>query len=200
MAYVDEHLLPGEEVRHRAHIHKINYIAPAVASMILVPLGIGTMLYADMGLVGPLVALLGLIPLVGAYISYTSSEFAVTNKRVIIKTGWIQRNTLETLLGKIEAISVDQSVLGRFLGYGTITITGTGGTEERFQNIADPLDFRRQVQAQVTAPDDARIAFATAGQSQPREERDCPYCAERILTRAKVCKHCGRDVVPLAQA
>ncbi len=31
-----------------------------------------------------------------------------------------------------------------------------------------------------------------------RSERDCPWCAERILARARVCKHCGREVESIA--
>jgi hypothetical protein len=106
------------------------------------------------------------------------------------------------MLGKVEGIGVEQSITDRMLGSGTITVTGTGGTMESFADIAEPLEFRRQVQAQVSALDAGRIAAGYGGVAGmpvgAREERDCPYCAERILVRAKVCKHCGRDVVPLA--
>ena len=56
-----------------------------------------------------------------------TSEFAITNKRVIVKQGLISRQTLELNLQRVESVSVDQSILGRILGYGTITIIGTGG-------------------------------------------------------------------------
>ncbi len=75
-----------------------------------------------------------------------SDEFAVTNKRVIIKTGLIARKTLEMNLNKIESVNVDQSILGRILGYGTVTIIGTGGTREAFEQIADPVEFRKKFQ------------------------------------------------------
>lgn len=75
----------------------------------------------------------------------SSSEFAITNKRVIIKVGTMQRHTLEVLLQRVEGVGVDQGVLGSMLGYGSITISGTGGTKEGFHHIADPLEFRRQV-------------------------------------------------------
>ena len=118
---------------------------------------------------------------------------------MVAKLGFIERESLETLLSKIEAIGVDQGIVGRMLGYGTITITGTGGTEESFPRIADPLEFRRQIQSQVVALDERRPQ-SPAGAAQPNEprvERDCPYCAERILARARVCKHCGHDVAPI---
>jgi uncharacterized membrane protein YdbT with pleckstrin-like domain len=194
MSYVDDHLLPGEEVRHRGHLHKIIFVVPVLIALAM--LAVGAILLNQPG-VSPIVAvvvgLIGLTPLLWAYVTYTSSEFAVTNKRVIIKVGWIQRRTLETMLSKVEAIGVDQSIVGRMLGFGTITVTGTGGTREAFTNIGAPLDFRHQVQGQVSAAEDSRGIGATA-LGAPREERECPFCAELILARAKICKHCGREV------
>jgi len=75
-----------------------------------------------------------------------TDEFAVTNRRVIVKTGLISRKTLEMNLSKIESVNVDQSIFGRLLGYGTITIIGTGGTRESFPNISKPLLFRKKFQ------------------------------------------------------
>ncbi len=75
-----------------------------------------------------------------------SDEFAITNKRIIVKTGLISRKTLEMNLSKIESVNVDQSVLGRLLGYGTIRIIGTGGTREEFPNISNPIEFRKKFQ------------------------------------------------------
>ena len=201
MSYVDNHLLPGERVQHRAHLHKIIYLVPLLIAAVLVVGGV-IAIAQSYPLPGAVLIAAALVPLLWAYINYTSSEFAVTDKRVIIKVGWIRRRTLETMLGKVEGISVDQTILGRLLDFGTITVTGTGGTREAFADIAVPLEFRRQVQGQVSASEEARFtAFSsTSGPvlAPPREERDCPHCAERILARAKVCKHCGRDVEPLA--
>jgi uncharacterized membrane protein YdbT with pleckstrin-like domain len=191
MSYVETHLLPGERIVHRAHLHKIVYILPVLVGLILILVAVGAFARDVPGLA--LVALVfALIPLVWAYIMYSSSEFAVTNKRVIIKVGFIQRRTLETLLSKVEGIEVHQGILARLLDFGTIAVTGTGGTREIFRNIAAPLEFRRQVHAQVTATDSGG-----GGAMLPREERDCPYCAERILVRARLCKHCGKEVDPL---
>lgn len=87
---------------------------------------------------------LGLLPLV----EYRTSEFAVTNKRLIMKMGWLSRRVLELNLHKIESVNVDQPLLGRLLGYGTITVIGTGGTRETFDRIAHPLSFRKAFQEQ----------------------------------------------------
>ena len=194
MGYVDNHLLPGEEVIHRGHLHKIVYFIPVIIALIFMAVAVGGFI-AESYLLAVAALILALVPLIWAQILYTSSEFAVTNKRVIIKVGFIQRRTLETLLGKIEGIEVNQSIWARMLDFGTIAVTGTGGTREEFQNIANPLEFRRQVQAQVASVETGRT-YAAVG--EPRAERECPYCAERILARARVCKHCGREVEPLA--
>ena len=73
----------------------------------------------------------------------------VTNKRVIVKTGLVRCRTLELLLRQVEAISVDQSLLGRLLGFGSITLTGTGGVREVFHRVREPLELRRRIHGQV---------------------------------------------------
>ena len=199
MSYVEDHLLPGEELRYRAHLHKFIYVGPVLLSLVVLAGGIWALLN-DLTLAGLVIVAVAAFPLAYAYVSYTSSEFAVTNKRLIIKVGWIQRRTLETMLSKVEAIGVEQTIFGRMFGFGTITVTGTGGTKEPFANIANPLDFRRQVQAQVSAAEESRrLSYDVDSPAGARDERDCPYCAERILVRAKVCKHCGREVEPIVR-
>ena len=83
---------------------------------------------------------------IGPALKRWSDEFVVTNKRVIVKTGLISRRTLEMNLNKIESVNVDQSIMGRMLGYGTITIIGTGGTRESFPDISNAVDFRKRFQ------------------------------------------------------
>jgi uncharacterized membrane protein YdbT with pleckstrin-like domain len=200
MSYLDDHLLAGEQIVYRARLHWIIF-APAIAVVVL-GAAVGLILQLtqrDYWYVGAAIAGIGLLLAIGPAIRYVGSEFAVTNKRVLGKIGFIERESDETLLSKVEAVGVDQGVIGRLLDYGTVTITGTGGTQEPFAMISDPLEFRRQIQTQVVATDERRTAqpaVVTSGGTEPRVERDCPYCAERILARARVCKHCGRDVVP----
>ena len=78
-----------------------------------------------------------------------ATEMAVTNKRVIVKSGLADRRTIELLLQRIESIAVEEPALGRILGYGTVIVRGTGGTPEIFPQIAHPLEFREQVQRQI---------------------------------------------------
>lgn len=143
MGYVDNNLMAGEVVIHQTRVHGIVFLPPAM--MIL--LGIGLFLIP---LAGLLVLLVGVVMLVGAWIRHWTSEFAVTDRRVIIKVGLISRQTIEINMSKVESVEVRQGILARLLNYGTIVVIGTGGTKEPFDMIDDPLAFRRAVQSQQT--------------------------------------------------
>lgn len=82
---------------------------------------------------------LGIYPTIQSF----TDEFVVTNRRVIVKRGLLSHYTLEMDKSRIETVNVRQSILGRILGYGCITIIGTGGTKESFYCIKSPLQFRR---------------------------------------------------------
>jgi uncharacterized membrane protein YdbT with pleckstrin-like domain len=201
MSYLDDHLLAGERIVYRARLHWTIFLASIIVVLLGVALAILLQVvepaysYAGIGLAG-----IGLLLAIGPAIRYVTSEFAVTDKRVLGKVGFVERESDETLLSKVEAIAVDQGILGRLLGFGTVTITGTGGTQGVFSGIADPLQFRRQIQSQILNKEERRggqAAAAASADATPRVERECPYCAERILARARVCKHCGRDVAPV---
>jgi len=155
MGYVDENLISGEEVRYRARLHWTALAHWHVMSLILVAVGIALIVFGLMrDLIGATIAggvllAVAIIVLVAANVLRSSSEFAITNKRVILKTGIVQRRTIEMFLAKIETVGVDQGLVGRMLDFGTIRLSGTGGTTEPFHHIARPLEFRRQVQEQM---------------------------------------------------
>ena len=199
MSSIDDQLLAGERIVYRSRSHWILFGAPILAALAGIALGVTLQLTAhDYWYVGAALVGLALILALPPTVRYLSSDFAVTDKRVLARRGLVRRDSLETLLSKIEGIDVEQNLWGRILGYGTVTITGTGGTHESMPCIPRPLEFRRQVQGQIVALDERRGGEPTAAGTRPdaRVERDCPWCAERILARARVCKHCGRAVEP----
>jgi uncharacterized membrane protein YdbT with pleckstrin-like domain len=119
--YVDSSLGPNEQVIHETRFHWIIFFFPsAFFTFWLHPL-----------------------------IERPSSEFAITNRRIVIKTGLFRRRTIELNIHQVESVNVDQSILGRMFDYGTVTIVGSGGTREVFANIERPLDFRRAYQRQL---------------------------------------------------
>lgn len=85
---------------------------------------------------------LGIYPL----IKMKTDEFTITNKMLIIKTGLLSRKTLEMNLSKIESVNVDQGIIGRIFGYGTIRVSRTGGTKETFPTIHNQMEFRKKFQ------------------------------------------------------
>ena len=143
MGYVKSSLLPDEQIVYQGTLHWKIF----VPSWLVILIGIVLLIFQP--IVGGFVIFVGLLIGLRAFIKYQTSEFAVTTKRVIIKVGLIHRRTLELLLRQVEAISVDQTLLGRILNYGTVTLTGTGGVNEVFHDIASPLEFRRQIHAQA---------------------------------------------------
>ena len=193
MSYTESHLLPGETIKYRGHLHWF----PFLPAYLVVALFTGAAIAGfavgmlPVGIIGLAVAIPTFLWL---YITRTSSEFSVTDKRVVIKVGFIRRRTVETMLGKVESIQVNQGVVGRLFNYGSMLVVGTGGTQDSFHNIADPLEFRRQVQAEASELDSEEHDR----DSRPRDERECPFCAEMILKKARVCRYCGRDVEPVS--
>jgi len=146
-SYVENNLMTGEEILYRAKLHLIIFFGPVVTlliSFLLFGSGDGSLIS-----IGAFLFLVAIAAGIGRMIIYKTSEFAITNKRVIIKTGLIKRTTLETMLLKIEGIMVDQNIPGRMLGYGTVVLIGTGGTKYPYKGISSPMEFRKRVQEKV---------------------------------------------------
>jgi uncharacterized membrane protein YdbT with pleckstrin-like domain len=106
--------------------------------------------------VGTSFFVIGLIYLGFRTMRYFTTEIALTNQRVLVKVGFIRRDAVELLLSKVEATMIKQTVLGRWLNYGTVSFVGTGGTGGTFRNISHPIDFHKKVQTQITNRDKRR--------------------------------------------
>jgi uncharacterized membrane protein YdbT with pleckstrin-like domain len=146
MSYIDKNLLTTEKVLYRAKVHPIIFAMPVF--WVLVTL---VLLTQDdtVRLLAYVTTFAALYYLILALVRYYTSEYAVTNKRVLMKFGLIHRHSLELFLHKVEGIQVSQNLLGRIIRYGTVIIIGTGGTRDPFSLIAEPLTFRRKVLTQV---------------------------------------------------
>lgn len=149
MSYVDRHLLSSEHVLYRARLSRTVFALPLamLAAAAALPLVGG----AAAGL-GALLALFALGYGLRAWMRYAGAEFAVTDRRVIMKLGLLRRMSLEIMLDRVESLIVEQGLLGRLFGFGSVSIVGTGGTKDPFHLIADPLEFRRAVQEQLARP------------------------------------------------
>src|ERR1700690_3839108 len=146
MSYIDTHLLKDEIVIYRTLLHWKVFIIPVVFAVMVLAIFVLIAAKAGYKHVELLIVIPAILFILNAYITRRSSEFAVTNRRVFMKTGVIQTRSLEILLNKVEAVAVNQTLLGKMLNYGDIVITGSGGTKELYRGIEDPLAFRRAVQ------------------------------------------------------
>ena len=152
MNYVRGVLQPGESVMHATRMHPIIFLPAAMwLAATLVLLIIALTLSGDLRIGGEALAafcaVLALAAGIPALIRRVSTELAVTDRRVIYKSGVLARHTLEMNCSKVESVDVDQSLLGRILGFGTITVRGTGGSLEPIRMISDPLTFRSHITA-----------------------------------------------------
>ncbi len=129
MSYIEESLSSGEAI-HK--IFQLHWFAK-VPMYCWIVLGIPT---------------LGITWLIAIYEYFRlrSIEQGVTNKRVILKTGIISRNTEEMKLTSIETVEIEQSVWGRMFGYGTVKLTGRGISDVTFKNIDDPMAVKREIE------------------------------------------------------
>lgn len=163
MSYVDRTLLDGERIVYRTRLHWLVYLRPLLLYLLVfLPLAWWTWSSTWHRYAWIPVAL-GLLTFLPALIRRQSSDFAVTNKRVMMKAGIFNTRSIELLHGKIETIMVQQSLAGRMLSYGDIVVTGSGGTKETFTRIQNPLEFRRAVQSVADGVAQPVGAVAAAG-------------------------------------
>lgn len=134
MSYIDQSLVEGETIVHRAHVSWWSQFGLVLLGIILLVVGVG------------------LIFLGWAWINVHSTEIAITNRRIIAKFGFVSRRTIEININQVEALRVDQGFWGRILNFGTIVISGTGSSLEPAPNIADPLVFRRKFMEATNRP------------------------------------------------
>jgi uncharacterized membrane protein YdbT with pleckstrin-like domain len=161
MSYVQKHLIDGETIIYETRLHWIVLIGPVVLGLLFALTGVGLLVLsgrttadqtgAHQGLIvlGAAFFAVALIFIVRGILVRNATEMTVTNKRVFVKVGMAARRTIELLLSRVESIGVEESVMGRMLGFGTVIVHGTGGTPEVFNMIAHPLEFRTQVQQRI---------------------------------------------------
>jgi uncharacterized membrane protein YdbT with pleckstrin-like domain len=151
--YIDDILQPGEKVLYSTNAHWIFYL-PAIAAwivaailLVLSRLVVGDSMTLFCLACATIVALAALFLMGKAWFHRWTTETDVTNLRVVHKTGFIKRRTFEMSLDKVESVDVNQSILGRMLNYGDVTVRGVGEGFETIKTIASPLDFRNHITA-----------------------------------------------------
>jgi uncharacterized membrane protein YdbT with pleckstrin-like domain len=151
--YIDDILQPGEKVLYSTNAHWIFYL-PAIAAWIvaIVFIVLSRTFVADVPVLlclsmAAISAVFALYKTLTAWFHRWTTETDVTNLRVVHKTGFIKRRTFEMSLDKVESVDVNQSILGRILNFGDVTILGVGEGKETISTIASPLAFRNSITA-----------------------------------------------------
>ena len=153
MKYVTRVLQPGEAVVHQSHLHPLIFLPALLWLAVAVAFLVAAVMVQQVEiwlacLIGAAVfGLFALISGLRAWIRRITTELAITDRRVIYKSGLLSRHTLEMNRSKVESVDVDQSILGRMFGFGTIILRGTGGSLEPMRMISDPLVFRSHITA-----------------------------------------------------
>lgn len=127
MSYIEDTISKNESI---VYIVKFHWIYTFIAFLYLIFLG---------------VFIVGLFMFLKMMINKWTTERALTNTRYIQKTGWIARNTEEISINKIEEVDLKQSILGRILDYGSVSISGTGSGNILLKSIDSPLTFQKHL-------------------------------------------------------
>jgi uncharacterized membrane protein YdbT with pleckstrin-like domain len=151
--YIDDILQPGEKVLYSTNAHWIFYLPAIGAWIVAIVLVVASqMIVAETPMLiclalAAIVAVAAIYKMLTAWFHRWTTETDVTNLRVVHKTGFIKRRTFEMSLDKVESVDVNQSILGRLLNYGDVTVRGVGEGAETIRTIASPLDFRNHITA-----------------------------------------------------
>ena len=151
--YIEEILQPGERLLYSTNAHWIFYMPAILDWIVVIILLVLSRATATEGIILLCLAAAAVIAIVAVYWTARAwfhrwtTETDVTNLRVVHKTGFIKRRTFEMSLDKVESVDVNQSILGRILNYGDVTILGVGEGKETISTIASPLAFRNYITA-----------------------------------------------------
>ncbi|MDD3181811.1 MAG: PH domain-containing protein [Alphaproteobacteria bacterium] len=154
-SYVKRAMQPNERIIYSAQLHWIIYRTGIFTTFLGALLGhvgedlVGLVIGEDFAhhLETPIkyiaiaIIFFGALDLVFSFIRQLSTELVVTDQRVIAKHGFIATTSYELMMTKVEGATIDQSVMGRLLGYGTLMVKGTGGGISPIDHVADPYKF-----------------------------------------------------------
>lgn len=158
-SYIDRTLARGETVAVYGRWPLIHWI---IAYLWLVLLG---------------VFVVGAVIYLHLVVKMMTTDFAVTNRRIVLKKGLIRRSTQELSIETIEGVRLHQSIWGRLFGYGRVMASGTGDAVIIFPPMAEPLAFRRAIEEQraqghtLNLSDADAVKLAKAQQSADRSAR-----------------------------
>ena len=149
MSYIEKNLMEGEQVAYEARQHWIIYFKPFL--LVLIAIGLFAIPTTDVALTMQIImaAALLLLALIWAVNIYGGRKYILTNRRLILKRGIVSRQSTDLILRRCEGVSIQQSILGRIFGYGTVSVS-TGEVTNEFRQIENPVAFSKNINQQIT--------------------------------------------------
>ena len=148
-----KNLLEGERVVYKTGLHKWILIWPSLLILLSIvffivaaaagPNGYGSAIFWG------LLFWVGVLFAITARLDYSTAHLFITNKRVILKAGYMRKISKEMFLDKVQGIDIDQSIIGRMLNYGFLRMKGIGVNNITMKNVREPFEFRKQAQVQI---------------------------------------------------
>lgn len=142
MSYIDRNLLPDERIQFRTGKHLIIFLYPVLLGILAVYAFQYMHANEMFGRVEWALPLVALLFFASVWLNYITSEFVVTNKRIMMREGFFVRHMAELRIQTISQINVEQDLIGQVLGYGSIGLNAFGATDV-FTTIANPSAFQR---------------------------------------------------------
>jgi len=193
-------LRPDEELLAVVRRHWIVMGGPLAGILFLLGCLVGA-LYLGRPWVAPAagVALaLGVAWAAWRWLDWRCDLWAVTSQRVIDESGVLSVRMIDSPLDRIETVTCLQSLWGRILGYGTLNVqTAAEIGSATIEGVTRPMELKELILGQQQSRRGVTRGAAAPGvpaAGAQVDTRECPYCAEIIKVRARVCRFCGRNV------
>jgi len=145
--YLDRYLTTQEKLVYRTGLHWIVF-SPALFFSLAFVIVVNVQKLDGIMLFASVVVSLGLW--VYAYLRFLTTDFVITNQRILVKVGWVRVRVAELSLGRVEGVRVEQSILGRIFDYGSIIVTGVGGSYNGLESVDQPKAFSQALQSLVS--------------------------------------------------
>ena len=146
MSYIENNLLPSELVTYEWKIHTfyifIMSLWVLLGILLLIP-------WAQAGGGMWMIGFALILPFGYKILYFLTTEIAVTNKRVIYKTGVIARNVFELQLSKVESARLDQTIFQRIIWAWTLIVSGTWWHNKPIEFLSRPTDMRTIIYEEI---------------------------------------------------